>query len=113
MEAHFSFQIDSGAHGLVTCGSLGEASTLSLDEKLEVTKIALNVANNRVPVLANVSETRTRNAIHFVEQAAKLGVQGFMVMPSVLYAADTREAKEIYVLLRTPRSFLSWCTITQ
>jgi 4-hydroxy-tetrahydrodipicolinate synthase len=93
MEKHFSFQIDSGVHGLVTCGSLGEASTLSFDEKLEVTKTALNVADRRVPVLANVSETRTANALRFVEQAAKMGVQGFMVMPSVLYAADAREAK--------------------
>ena len=94
MEKHFDFQINSGVHGMVTCGSLGEASTLSFDEKLEVTKIALNVANKRVPVLVNVSETRTTNAIRFVEQAAKLGVQGFMVMPSVLYAADAREAKD-------------------
>ncbi|WP_211442824.1 dihydrodipicolinate synthase family protein [Collimonas humicola] len=94
MEKHYAFQIDSGVHGLVTCGSLGEASTLSLDEKLEVTKIALSVANGRVPVLANVSELRTRDAVHFAEQAAKLGVQGLMVMPSVLYVADAREAKD-------------------
>lgn len=94
MEKHFAFQIDAGVHGLVTCGSLGEASTLSFEEKLEVTGVAIKVANNRVPVLANVSETRTANALRFVEQAAKLGVQGFMVMPSVLYAADAREAKD-------------------
>ena len=94
MEKHFAFQIDAGVHGLVTCGSLGEASTLSFEEKLEVTGVAIKVANKRVPVLANVSETRTANALRFVEQAAKLGVQGFMVMPSVLYAADAREAKD-------------------
>ncbi len=94
MERHFAFQIDNGVHGLVTCGSLGEASTLSFDEKLEVTKTALAVADRRVPVLVNVSETRTLNACRFVEQAAKMGVQGFMVMPSVLYAADAREAKD-------------------
>jgi len=94
MERHFAFQIDSGVHGLVTVGSLGEASTLSFDEKLEVTKTALAVANGRVPVLANVSETRTLNACRFAEKAAALGVQGLMVMPSVLYAADSREAKD-------------------
>ena len=94
MEKHFAFQIDSGVHGMVTGGSLGEASTLSLEEKLEVAKIALNVADKRIPVLANVSETRTANAIRYVEEAAKLGVQGFMLMPSVLYAADSREAKD-------------------
>ena len=94
MERHFAFQIESGVHGLVTVGSLGEASTLSFDEKLEVTKTALAVANGRVPVLANVSETRTLNACRFAEKAAELGVQGLMVMPSVLYAADSREAKD-------------------
>ncbi len=59
---------------MVTCGYLGEASTLSFDEKLEVTRIALSVADKRTPVLANVSETRTTNALGFVEQAAKMGV---------------------------------------
>jgi dihydrodipicolinate synthase/N-acetylneuraminate lyase len=94
MEKHYAFQIDSGVHGLVTCGSLGEASTLSLEEKLEVTSIAVQVANGRVPVLANVSELRTRDAIRFAEGAARLGVQGLMVMPSVVYVADAREAMD-------------------
>jgi dihydrodipicolinate synthase/N-acetylneuraminate lyase len=94
MEKHFEFQIQNGVHGLVTCGSLGEASTLSLEEKLDIAQLAVKVANGRVPVLANVSETRTTNAIRYVNQARELGVQGFMVMPSVLYAADAREAKD-------------------
>jgi 1-pyrroline-4-hydroxy-2-carboxylate deaminase len=94
MERHFAFQIEAGVDGFVTCGSLGEASTLSFDEKLEVTRIALDVADKRIPVLVNVSETRTRTACQFVERAAAIGVQGFMVMPSVLYAADAREAKD-------------------
>jgi 4-hydroxy-tetrahydrodipicolinate synthase len=94
MEQHVDFLIQHGVHGLVTCGSLGEASTLAFDEKLAVTATALKAAKGRVPVLANVSETRTTNAIRFVQQARDLGVQGFMVMPSVLYAADAREAKD-------------------
>jgi 4-hydroxy-tetrahydrodipicolinate synthase len=94
MEKHFEFQIQNGVHGMVTCGSLGEASTLSLEEKLAVAKTAVKVSGGRVPVLANVSETRTTNAIRYVEQARELGVDGFMVMPSVLYAADAREAKD-------------------
>ena len=89
---HIDFQIRNGIHGLVTCGSLGEASTLSLEEKLEVTQVALQAAEGRIPVLANVSETRTTEALRFVAGANKLGVAGFMVMPSVIYAADAREA---------------------
>jgi 4-hydroxy-tetrahydrodipicolinate synthase len=89
---HIDFQIRNGIHGLVTCGSLGEASTLTLEEKLEVAKIALEAADGRIPVLANVSETSTREALRYVAGANKLGVAGFMVMPSVIYVADAREA---------------------
>ncbi len=76
----------------MTCGSLGEASTLMLEEKLEVARIALEAADGRVPVLANVSETSTREALRYIDGANKLGVAGFMVMPSVIYVADAREA---------------------
>ena len=91
---HIDFQIRNGIHGVVTCGSLGEASTLSLEEKLEVAKIALEASAGRVPVLANVSETRTRDALRYIDGANKLGVAGFMVMPSVIYVADAREAMQ-------------------
>ena len=93
MERHFDFQIRAGVHGLVTCGSLGEASTLTLEEKLEVAATALRVAEGRVPVLANVSELSTREALRYVEGAAKIGVQGLMLMPALLYGADAAEAK--------------------
>jgi len=89
---HIDFQIRNGIHGLVTCGSLGEASTLTLEEKLEVTRIALDASAGRVPVLANVSETSTREALRFIEGGNALGVAGYMVMPSVIYVADAREA---------------------
>jgi dihydrodipicolinate synthase/N-acetylneuraminate lyase len=94
MRKHFDFLIDNGVHGLVTCGSLGEASTLSLEEKLAVTKTAIEVGGGRIPVLANVSETSTRDALRFVKAAVDLGVDGFMVMPSVIYVADAREAMQ-------------------
>jgi dihydrodipicolinate synthase/N-acetylneuraminate lyase len=89
---HIDFQIRNGIHGLVTCGSLGEASTLTLEEKLKVAQIALEAADGRIPVLANVSETSTREALRYIDGANKLGVAGYMVMPSVIYVADAREA---------------------
>ncbi|WP_284459877.1 dihydrodipicolinate synthase family protein [Cupriavidus campinensis] len=91
---HIEFQIRNGIHGLVTCGSLGEASTLSLEEKLDVARIAVEAADGRIPVLANVSETSTRDALRYIDGANKLGVAGFMVMPSVIYVADAREAMQ-------------------
>lgn len=89
---HIDMQIRNGIHGVVTCGSLGEASTLSLEEKVEVARIAMDAAAGRVPVLANVSETSTREALRYIDAVNKLGVAGYMVMPSVIYVADAREA---------------------
>lgn len=89
---HIDMQIRNGIHGVVTCGSLGEASTLSLEEKIEVARIAVDAASGRVPVLANVSETSTREALRYIDGVNKLGVAGYMVMPSVIYVADAREA---------------------
>jgi 1-pyrroline-4-hydroxy-2-carboxylate deaminase len=89
---HIDWQIRNGIHGVVTCGSLGEASTLTLEEKIEVARIALAAAGGRVPVLANVSETSTREALRYIDRANRLGVQGYMVMPAVIYVADARES---------------------
>ena len=94
MRKHFGFLIDDGVHGLVTCGSLGEASTLTLEEKLAVTRCAVEVSGGRIPVLANVSETSTREALRFIKAAVDLGVDGFMLMPSLIYVADAREAMQ-------------------
>ena len=94
MRKHFGFLIDNGVHGLVTCGSLGEASTLTLEEKLAVTRCAVEVSGGRLPVLANVSETSTREALRFIKAAVELGVDGFMLMPSLIYVADAREAMQ-------------------
>ncbi|MBB2485275.1 dihydrodipicolinate synthase family protein [Mitsuaria sp. WAJ17] len=92
MERHFEYLIANGIDGLVTGGSLGEASTLTLEEKLQVAEIAVKVSAGRVPVLANVSETSTREALRYVDGANKIGVQGLMLMPAVIYVADAGEA---------------------
>jgi 4-hydroxy-tetrahydrodipicolinate synthase len=89
---HIDFQIRNGIHGVVTCGSLGEASTLTLEEKVEVARIAIGAAAGRVPVLGTVSEGSTREALRYIDLASRAGVAGFMVMPSVIYVADAREA---------------------
>ena len=89
---HIDFQIRNGIHGLVTCGSLGEASTLTLEEKVQVAEIAIKANKGRIPVLANVSETSTREALRYIHACNAIGVDGYMVMPSVIYVADAREA---------------------
>ncbi len=91
LEKHYKSQIDGGVHGLVVLGSLGENATLSGDEKQEIVQLAVQVSGGRVPVLSAVAETTTAGACRFVERASKHGVDGFMVLPGLLYHSDARE----------------------
>ena len=71
MERCFRLQIDAGVDGLIVCGSLGEASTLDLDEKLGILQLACEVSDGR-PVLFTVSDGSTRNAQKAAEMAGGL-----------------------------------------
>lgn len=94
MEQHFQAMLDAGVHGLIVTGTLGENGVLAPAEKQEVLKTAVRVSDGRVPVLAGVAETTTRAACEFVEQAARNGADGFMLLPPMQYVADVRETQE-------------------
>ena len=96
IEKHISFQIDSGVHGLVVLGSLGEQGTLTPDEKLQIIRLAAGVSRGRAPVIASVAETTTAGACAFVHQAAAAGADGFMVLPPMQYFSDSRETLQYY-----------------
>lgn len=84
-------QIDAGVDGIIVCGSLGEASTLSLDEKLTVLDVAVDAAAGRVPVLLTVAENSTLDGCRQVAEGAKHGAAGYMVLPGLRYLSDRRE----------------------
>lgn len=94
--AHMAWQIENGVDGIVTTGSLGEASTLEIWEKIEMVKAGVEASAGRVPIIATVSETSTGRGLQFVEEAQKAGADGFMVLPGTLYHADSREAVSHY-----------------
>jgi 1-pyrroline-4-hydroxy-2-carboxylate deaminase len=96
MERCFALQLDAGVHGLIVCGSLGEASTLEADEKLEVLKSAVRVAKGRVPVLLTIAEGATKRACRQAEMGAKAGATGLMILPGIPYRSDPRETVAHY-----------------
>ena len=81
MAEHTEFQLDAGVHGLIILGSLGENSTLDMDEKLQLTEFFVNQINGRVPLLACIAESDTRQACFYARQAGAMGVDGFMLLP--------------------------------
>jgi 4-hydroxy-tetrahydrodipicolinate synthase len=88
---HLEVLLDSGIHGLILCGSLGENQTLSPEEKRAVVKHAREVANGRVPVLSGVAEMSTAAACQYVKDLEALGADGAMVLPAMVYKSDPRE----------------------
>ncbi|WP_437922050.1 dihydrodipicolinate synthase family protein [Sphingobacterium sp. LRF_L2] len=84
-------QLSAGIHGLIFSGSLGEASTLTTEEKFEILSYALKVVNGRVPVLLNITENTTKAAVEFAKKAEELGADGLMVLPPMRYKGDDRE----------------------
>ncbi|MDJ1485743.1 dihydrodipicolinate synthase family protein [Cytophagaceae bacterium YF14B1] len=84
-------QLSAGVHGIIICGSLGENSTLSFDEKQTLLKNTVKVVAGRVPVVICVAESITREAIRFVQESEKNGADGFMLLPPMRYPSDDRE----------------------
>jgi 4-hydroxy-tetrahydrodipicolinate synthase len=93
---HIGTMIDAGVQGIVVLGSLGENLSLEADEKLEVVKAAVAVARGRVPVVAGVVETSTAAACRYARAVQRLGADGLMVLPAMVYRADTRETLTHY-----------------
>ncbi|MEC5322028.1 dihydrodipicolinate synthase family protein [Aurantimonas sp. A3-2-R12] len=89
-ERCFGIQMDAGCDGLIVCGSLGEGPMLTLAEKLELLRIAKSTANGK-PVLMTVAAASTAESCDIAKAAAKVGADGLMIVPSLVYFTDRRE----------------------
>ena len=83
--------IADGVHGLIIMGTVGENNSLEPSEKRDVLRAATEAANKRVPVIAGVSELDTKRAIAFARDAEKLGADGLMVLPAMVYVPTEEE----------------------
>ena len=90
---HCRWMLDSGCTGLVCCGSLGEAATLSFAEKISVVTTAVKAAAGRAPVVLGIASLSTAEAVALAKAAAKAGCSGLMVLPPYTYTTDWREMK--------------------
>src|SRR5262245_23934602 len=78
---HCRWMIDEGCHGIVCCGSLGEAATLGFEEKTNVVRTAVRAVSDRAPVVVGIASLATAEAVGFARAAAKAGASGLMVLP--------------------------------
>src|SRR5438552_10539793 len=88
---HVGRLLDAGVDGLIMLGTVGENCSLEYAEKLEVLRATVKFVEGRVPVLTGVAECSTALACRFAADAERLGLDGLMVLPAMVYKSDPRE----------------------
>jgi 1-pyrroline-4-hydroxy-2-carboxylate deaminase len=90
-EKNLHAQLDAGVNGIVLGGSLGEASVLTNSEKETLVKFAVSKTVGKVPVVMNIAEGATREALNQSKLAEDCGASALMILPPMRYRTDHRE----------------------
>ena len=84
------YQIENGVDAIIVCGTTGEASTMTKEEKQSIIKYCVDETNGRIPVIAGVGSNNTKEVIYNVKYAEKIGVDGLLVV-TPYYNKTTQE----------------------
>jgi 1-pyrroline-4-hydroxy-2-carboxylate deaminase len=90
-EKNLQAQLDAGIDGIILGGTLGESSVLSTEEKEKLVKFAIDKVEGKIPVILNIAEGSTREALQQVAYANDWGADGLMALPPMRYKSDHRE----------------------
>jgi len=74
------FQIENGADSIIVCGTTGEASTMTLEEKKETIKFAIDVVNKRIPVIAGTGGNCTASVIEMTKYVESIGADAALIV---------------------------------
>ena len=74
------FQVNEGADCIIVCGTTGEASTMSLEERKETIKFALDTVNKKIPIIAGTGSNNTQAAIEMTQYCESIGVNGVLIV---------------------------------
>jgi 1-pyrroline-4-hydroxy-2-carboxylate deaminase len=86
--------VRDGVHGMVLLGTVGENNSLDAGEKRAVLQAAVEAVGGKVPLIAGVSEFTTASAQAYARDAERIGVDGLMVLPAMVYVAAPAELEQ-------------------
>jgi 1-pyrroline-4-hydroxy-2-carboxylate deaminase len=86
--------VRDGVHGLVLLGTVGENNSLSAEEKRAVLSAAVKTVRGKVPLITGVSEYTTAGAAAYARDAQRIGVNGLMVLPAMVYVPTAAELEQ-------------------
>ena len=84
-------QLSAGVHGIILGGTLGEASTITTAERSLLLKTTIEQVEDKIPVIMNIAEQATADAVHLAQQAEEEGASGLMLLPPMRYKATDFE----------------------
>ena len=73
-------QIANRIDAIIVCGTTGESSTMSLEERKKTIQFAVDVVHKRVPVIAGTGGNCTKSAIEMTKFAESAGVDGALIV---------------------------------
>lgn len=79
-EALLEYQIKNGIDALIVLGTTGESPTISLEERSELTKIAVDKADNKIPVIVGTGSNDTQKILKLNKIAEKDGAKGLLIV---------------------------------
>jgi len=81
--------IELGVHGVVPCGTTGEFTNLTMEEKKRVIKVVIDEVNGRAPVIAGTGASGTAEALEMTKYAKDAGATAALIVtPFYLKPAD-------------------------
>jgi len=83
--------VEDGVHGLIAMGTVGENNSLTAEEKRQVLARIVDTVDGRIPVLTGVSELTTDLARTYAVDAARIGAEGLMLLPAMVYVPTEAE----------------------
>ncbi|MEO1517606.1 MAG: dihydrodipicolinate synthase family protein [Bacteroidota bacterium] len=89
-------QVEAGVDGIIIGGSLGESSTLSQEERLQLAEACLEKYGEQIDVILNIAEGATHSAIQLARLAEQIGVHGLMLLPPMMYKPTDQEVANFF-----------------
>ena len=90
-------QVEAGVDGIIIGGSLGESSTITQEERIELCRAALDSVGDRADIIVNIAEGSTRAAISLAQKAEENGAHGLMVLPPMMYKPTEQEVADFFI----------------
>lgn len=93
------YHIENKTDAIVSCGTTGEATTMSDEEILSVLEFTVKKVNGRIPVIAGTGSNNTMHSVELSQKAEAIGVDGLLIITPYYNKANKSGLKKHFVTI--------------